>query len=328
MALKATKCFLWVIPFIMITGILSLWWIDYANHEYQKRPICFVVKDLGQEYWEVVQNGAFSAAKEFQVPLLFYWVGNDSDVKGQILLLYRALQKKVRAVVLASNDMNAVVPSIAQLTHANIPVITIDSSVRSNLPVSLIAIDNVNAGAKAARKLAELLHGQGEVAIINHVPGTAAAHDREQGFRKEMACFQGINIVMTRYSYGDPDRAETVTEDILDLYPSLAGLFAVNEPAAVGAAQALVNLKKDKIVKLVGFDSSLKEIAFLESGVIEATVVQNPFTMGYLGVRTALEASHHQPVPPRIDISSIMITRENLFTEENQKLLFPFDPKQ
>jgi ribose transport system substrate-binding protein len=319
------KWYLWVFLITVLVGVATIGFGGYFSREYQSRPICFVVKDLGQEYWEVVQKGANSAAKEFQVPLLFYWVGNDSDVRGQIAFLDRAFQKKVRAVVLASCDMNAIVPRIAKLTRAGIPVITIDSSVHSNLPVSLIATDNVDAGAKAAQKLAELMHDNGEVAIINHVPGAAAAIEREQGFRDKMANYKGIKIVTTRYSYGDPDRAETVTEDTLDLYPKLAGVFAVNEPAAVGAAQALITMKRDKIVKLVGFDSSIKEIAFLEIGVIDATVVQNPFTMGYLGVRTALEVTHHKFVPARIDTGSTVITRENMFTEENQKLLFPFE---
>lgn len=317
-----------ILLLLFLTSGLLLWLIHGSNQQTQLKPICFVVKDLGQAYWEVVQKGAFSAAKEFQEPLLFYWVGNDSDIKGQILLLNKALQKKVRAVVLASSDRDAVIPVIAKLTKAGIPVITIDSRVRSRLPVSLIATDNVNAGAKGARKLAALLHGKGKVAIINYVPGAATAIERELGFRKEMEHYQGIEIVMNRYSYGDADRAETVTEDTFDLYPKLAGIFAVNESAAVGAARALVKLKQAQKIKLVGFDSSLQEIAFLESGVIAATVVQNPFTMGYLGVRTALEAANHKKAPRQIDTGSTVITRENMFNEENQKLIFPFDPKQ
>jgi ribose transport system substrate-binding protein len=310
-----------------IMGGLIVWWDRVPNQPVVSKPICFVVKDLGQEYWEVVRRGAFSAAKEFQVSLLFYWVGNDSDVRGQIDFLNQALQRRVQAVVLASCDVKAVVPKIAELTRAGIPVITIDSRVQSHLPVSLIATDNISAGAKAAQTLAALLHNQGEVAIINHVPGTATAIERERGFRQEMVGHPGVKIVMTRYSYGDPDRAETVTVDTLEQYPRLAGLFSANEPAAVGAAQALILTKRDHAVKLVGFDNSLAEIAYLESGVIDATVVQNPFTMGYLGVRTAVEAAQRKSVPPWIDTGSTVITRQNMFTEENQKLIFPFNPK-
>lgn len=326
MRIKKKKWYL-ILLVMAIVGCAIIWWELVPNQTVISRPICFVVKDLGQEYWELVQKGAYSAAKEFQVSLLFYWVGNDSDVNGQIGFLGKALQKRVQAVVLASCDVKAVVPKIMQLTRAGIPVITIDSSVHSDLPVSLIATDNISAGAKTAQVLARLLGGMGEVAIINHVPGAATAIQREQGFRKEMARHPGVKIVSTRYSYGDPDRAETVTVDTLELFPSLAGLFCVNEPAAVGAAQALVLENRDHTVKLVGFDNSLAEIAYLESGVIDAAVVQNPFTMGYLGVRTAVAAARHQPVPRWIDTGSTVITRENMFSEENQKLLFPFNPK-
>ena len=75
---------------------------------------------------------------------------------------------------------------------------------------------------------------------------------------------------------------------------------------------------------MVGFDSSLEEIQFLESGVFDAIVVQRPLNMGYLGVSMAYQAARSIEVPKIVESGSVLITRETIYTEENQKLLFPF----
>jgi ribose transport system substrate-binding protein len=77
-------------------------------------------------------------------------------------------------------------------------------------------------------------------------------------------------------------------------------------------------------VKLLGFDSSLEEIKFIERGVLDATVIQKPFAMGYLAVRAALNAINKIPQARFIDTGSVLITADNLYLPENQKLLFPF----
>ena len=313
-------------PAAVLIWILAFHWPHRSEQRPKSVSICFVAKDLGQQYWEVVRRGAFSAAKEFQVDLRFNWVGNETNVKGQISFLKQALRDRVKAVVLAPCDMNAVVPAIRELSQAGIPVVTVDSGVRSDLPVSAISTNNIVAGAKAARIMAQFIQGRGEVAVINHMPGTAAAIERERGFQHELARYPQIKIVSSRFCYGDPDRAETVTIDTIEQHPKLAGIFAVNEPSSLGAARALAETGQTGKIRLVGFDSSLAQIDFLENRVIDATIVQNPFTMGYLGVRTAVLAAQGKSVLHKYDTGSTVITRENMYMEENQKLLFPFEP--
>ncbi|MOA19354.1 hypothetical protein D3C78_1397310 [compost metagenome] len=79
-----------------------------------------------------------------------------------------------------------------------------------------------------------------------------------------------------------------------------------------------------KHVKLIGFDSSMKEISYLEEGVLQATIVQKPFNMGYLAVKTVIDARNGLKVQPKIDTGSEIITKENMYASDVQKLLFPF----
>jgi ribose transport system substrate-binding protein len=74
----------------------------------------------------------------------------------------------------------------------------------------------------------------------------------------------------------------------------------------------------------VGFDNPLGRINLIEEGIIAAVVIQKPFNMGYLAVRAARDTVENRNLPPFIDTGSVLITAENLYEPENQKLLFPF----
>ncbi len=115
----------------------------------------------------------------------------------------------------------------------------------------------------------------------------------------------------------------SVTEDMLTSHPDLNGIFAANEPGAAGCVQALKSLGFTGKVKLVGFDSGPTEIEELKKGNIQALIVQNPYNMGYLGVKAAVDAIHGKSVEKRIDTGVTVVTMENFNEPEIQKILFP-----
>jgi len=91
-----------------------------------------------------------------------------------------------------------------------------------------------------------------------------------------------------------------------------------------GVASTIQYLKLKDKVKVIGFDCTPQEVDFIEDGIIQATVVQKPFNMGYLGIKYAINAIDGKSVPTRIDTGSEVIDKTNMYTPENQKLLFPF----
>ena len=101
----------------------------------------------------------------------------------------------------------------------------------------------------------------------------------------------------------------------------LAGL---NEYSAVGAARAVRDLGLSDTIRMIGFDSSQEEVQLREAGVFDAIVIQKPFNMGYLGVERTVEILHGELEPTIVDSGSKLITKDNMYVEENQKLLFPF----
>ncbi len=278
-------------------------------------------KGLVHSFWLTVKAGADSAGEEFDANVIWKGPSVETDIATQIGILEDYINKDVDAIVLAACDANALNPALQKADEAGIPVVTIDSGVDSDIPRSLIATDNVLAAKKAADAIAELTDGSGQVALIPFVPGAATSNMRENGFKEGLKAYPGLELVSVQYSQSDVERAMAVTEDILTAHPNLYANFAANEAGAIGCVQALKGRHKTGTVKLVAFDASPNQIAALKDGSIQALVVQNPFAMGYQGVKTALTLLEDRPVDRRIDTGVTVVTLDNLNDAKVQRLL-------
>jgi ribose transport system substrate-binding protein len=121
----------------------------------------------------------------------------------------------------------------------------------------------------------------------------------------------------------DAAKGLAVTENILTAHPEVNGLFASAEPGSVGAAQALNARGLAGLVKLVAFDSSEGLVADLNAGVIDALVAQDPFKIGYEGVRAVTEKLDGKSPEKKIDLSATVITKVDLDKPAIRKLLRP-----
>ena len=310
----------WLKVFLLICLSFSLF---CSQPKSEKPQILVSPKGLVHNFWLSVKAGAEQAGKEFDVEIIWKGPSMETDIAGQISIIEDYINKKVDAIVLAACDATGLVPTLEKARAAGIPVITIDSGVESDIPLSFIATDNVAAAKKAADVLAELLDGQGEVACIPFVPGAATSVMREEGFKEGLKNHPGLKLVAVQYSQSDVATAMAVTENILTAHPNLAGIFAANEAGAIGAVQALLGRGLAGKIKLVAFDAAPNEIKALEQGHIQALIVQNPFKMGYEGVKAAVDVLNGRTVPKRIDTGVAVVTQENLKDPEIQKLLNP-----
>ena len=286
--------------------------------------IAVVPKGTIHEFWLTVKAGADQAGKETGCQVIWKGPSKETDIEGQISILEGFITGGVDAIVMAACDSKALIPTVKKATEAGIPVVTIDSGIDDDkLPVSFVATDNVEGARKAARELARLVGGKGKVGLIPFVPGAATSIMREQGFREEIKKFPGIVLGAVDYSQSQVDVAMRVTENMLTGHRDLKGIFAANESSAMGAVQALETRGLAGKVKLVAFDAADSEIEALKRGSIQALIVQNPFAMGYLGVKAAVDKLNGKPVKKRIDTGVTVVTKENMNKPEIQKILYP-----
>lgn len=280
-------------------------------------------KGLSHSFWVTVKNGAEAAGKDFHADVIWKGPAVETDIAGQIAILEDYINKKVDAIVLAACDTKALIPVVEKAHRKGIKIITIDSGLDSDVPLSLIATDNVAAARKAAHVLGKLIHQKGKVACIPFVPGAATSIMREEGFKQGLKDFPEIKLVAVQYSQSDVATAMNVMENILTAHPDLDGVFTANEAGTIGAVQALVSRNKTGRVKVVGFDAAPNEIEALQAGHVQALIVQNPYKMGYKGVEMAVLALQGKKIPKRIDTGVYVVTMDNLNTPEIQKLLQP-----
>ena len=311
---------------ILLIGSYIILFFAGAPARAEPSRITAVLKtiDSNMEFWEVVKSGMRTAATEFSVPLEIFGPWTESDIDGQIRIMETVIKDKPTVIILSATDYTALIPSVQTANEAGILGVTLDSGIDSDLPRTFVATNSVEAAEKLGRHLPSLLEPGRSVAIINHVPGATTAIEREEGVRKALELDGRYPILGTWFTNNFQENAYSITLELLETYPELGAILAMNEVSTVGAAQALLDAGQAGKVRLLGFDSSLAEIKFIEQGVLAATVVQKPFNMGYLAIRAALDAVEKKPRIRFIDTGSVLITAANLYLPENQKLLFPF----
>src|SRR4051812_26228615 len=163
------------------------------------KPVVGVVpKGANHIFWQTVRAGGLKAAKEFNLEVEWNAPTLEIDSSRQIAIVESMVNRKLAGIAVAPVDRKALVGVIERAAAAGIPVAVFDSDVDTEKRITYVATDNREGGRMAARKMGELLLGEGEVAIISFMPGSAATMEREEGFREEMKKgFPDVRIVQT-----------------------------------------------------------------------------------------------------------------------------------
>ncbi|MCL6602311.1 MAG: substrate-binding domain-containing protein [Paenibacillus sp.] len=302
------------------------------------RNVHMIVKMNRGEYWNTVKQGAEAAAKEFNVNLIFKAPNSESDVDEQIQMVEDSITAKADVIILAASSYMGLAQVVDKASYSKIPVISVDAEVGSARVITYIGSNSYEAGQKSAERLIQLLQGFGEIGILNFTNsssqedgessssmdiGARDADEREKGFLNYAARYPNVHVVQISYTNSEIRDAEELTQLMLIKHPALRGIATLNEIASQGAAKVIQNLGLDKI-KMVAFDSSPAMMELLQDGTVQATVIQNPFSNGYLAVKHAAEVMEGIDVPERVDTGTKLIDLDNMLWPENQKLLFPF----
>lgn len=276
--------------------------------------VVLITMDSMDEHWLSVQEGANAKAAELgNINLTFTAPAGKTDPNEQVRMVEDAINRKVDAIMLAPLDKAALTPVVEKAKTAGIPVIIIDSTVDTENYDAFFSTDNVAAAKLAADTLAAEIGGKGKIAIINAQAGSGTAMMRENGFKDQIKeKYPEIEIVATQYSEGDKAKALNMATDIMTANPELAGFYACNEGSTVGVAQAIDQKKVAGKVKLVGFDKSQDIIAALEGGLMQATMVQNPYDMGFKGLQAAFDVIGGKTVEKQVDTGVKVVTPENI----------------
>ncbi|HUT79145.1 MAG TPA: substrate-binding domain-containing protein, partial [Polyangia bacterium] len=288
-----------------------------------KPTIAVIPKGMTHSFWISVREGAEKAGRELGYEIAWQGPVRERDVEAQVQIVEDFVQQGVKGVVLAPVDDGGLVPKVEQLAEKKIPCVIIDSGVKSDKYVSFVATDNYEGGRIAARRMGKILNGKGRVMVVKYQPNSDSTTARENGFIETIEKeFPGIKIAAAEYGEDTVETALARVEDMLTANPDLQGLFACNQSTSLGALQALKSCKRSE-VKMIGFDADRALVGALQAGQIDSLVIQNPYKMGYEGVRTLVAHIRGQQVPRNIDTGAKLVTMESLNDPEVKEALDP-----
>ena len=317
---------------IILTALLfSLSCKQTGQQSGKKFTIAVIPKGTTHEFWKSIHAGADKAASEYAAQgtnVEIIWKGplREDEREAQIQVVEGFISQGINGIVLAPLDDRALIRPVEEAKRANIPTVIIDSGLQSDQIVSFVATDNLKGGTLAADRLGELLGGKGKILMLRYQEGSASTEQREAGFMQEIkAKFPGIEVVSSNQFAGPTrDTAKAASENLLNRFGNdIQGIFTPNESSTTGMLLALQDMKLAGKVMFVGFDSSPSFVEAMRNKQMHGTVLQSPFNMGYLGVKTIVEHLFGKPVEKRIDTGVALVTPDNLDDPKIKELLQP-----
>ena len=285
--------------------------------------VIFVLKTQDNiDFWNSLVEGAQMAADEYGAE--YEWMApiQEKDVDRQKELIREAIEKAPDVIALAPVDEKQILPEAKKIKEAGITLVLIDSKLSEDIADCTVSTDNYEAGRELGEYALSICSPEEKIGIVSHVKGSSTAKEREKGVQMVLE-EDGREIVQTVYGESNYSIAYDETKKMLEAHPEITVIVGTNEYATVGAARLIKDMGLKGKVKIVGFDNSKEEIQMLESGVIEGLVIQRAFDMGYLGIKLGIETEKGEKQEANVDSGCKLVTRETIYTKENQKLLFP-----
>jgi ribose transport system substrate-binding protein len=314
-----------VLGVLLAVGVLAVSAAD------QKYTIAVIPKGTTHEFWKSIHAGAVKAQQELKargVDVDIIWKGplREDDRDQQIQVVENFVSRHVSGIVLAPLDSQALVRPVVTAAAAKVPVVIIDSGLKTDKYASFVATDNFKGGELAGEELGRLLGGKGKVILLRYAIGSASTEQREAGFLEAIKKFPDIKLLSSdQHAGATRELAYQASQNMLNRFGrEVNGIFVPNESVTVAMAKALRDIgKAGGKVKLIGFDSGSLSVQDLKNGDVQGLVVQNPMKMSYVGVMTVVDVLNGKTVPKRIDTGVVLVTRENMDQPEMKELLNP-----
>lgn len=293
--------------------------------------IAVIPKGTTHEFWKSIHAGAVKAQQELAakgVKVEIIWKGplREDDRDQQIQVVENFTSRKVSGIVLAPLDSQALVNPVANAIQAGIPVVVMDSGLKSDKYVSFVATDNLKGGQLAGEYLAKLLQEKGNVILLRYAVGSASTEEREKGFLEAITKYPGIKLISAdQYAGATRETAYQASQNLLNRFGSeVNGIFCVNENSTIGMTKALRDIGKGAgKVKMIGFDAGSQSVLDMKNGDVQGLAVQNPLFMGYESVMTMVKHLQGEKVEHRIDTGVVLVSGDNMEQPEIKDLLNP-----
>lgn len=292
--------------------------------------IAVVVKSTKNGFWTSVKRGMDAAVADLneklgykgddKIKLTFEGPSDETDVEDQINIIDAVLGENPDVLCLSAIDMDSCQAQLEAAEENGIPVIVLDSGVKTGNVNATCVVDNYQAGVQAAVKLADTIGGSGKIAVMTHVESAQNCQEREQGFTETIAeKYPDIEIVNISHQNEETSVSE-MAESVLKMFPDVKGYFCTNENVSGDVLDAISASGKE--VAVVGIDAGKKQKDAIKSGKEVGVLVQNAYGMGYATVVAAARAVLGMENDESINPGMEWIDSENISDERYANYLY------
>jgi ribose transport system substrate-binding protein len=280
-----------------------------------------ITKSNSSPYWLAVRNGADAAAKKLGVNLKFQAPSKEVQLQRQVTMVNNAITAHVDGLILAAQQPAALTGPVKRAEKAGIPVVTIDSGVKKEVAESFIATSNVKAAENLAKFSVKHANSKGPYGIVDFNKVATTGQERPKGFKMGMSNASGYSLIGLQISKNDIGKAKREAAAMMQSHPDLAMIFGANDRSALGVGEAVKAAGKSDQVYVAGFDADAGELPLIKSGVIDASVLQSPRSMGSKAVHELVKIKHGKSVPHRVETPYFILTPKNIDTQKAKSFI-------
>lgn len=277
---------------------------DYRYH------FALVSEEIDNEYWRLIERGAKEAAAEHDIYLEY--VGPLKADNDQLLkLLDRMISVKVDGIITQGVEGQRFVDLVQKGIERGIPIIAVDTDVKSSARKAYVGTDNFFAGQLAGKTVIDNTTGEQYVGIVTGRFDAINQQERLAGFKDAIQATDRIHIVGIHESNITQIGAAQATYSLLKEYPSITVLVGLSALDGIGMVEGLHEIAPNKDVYMIAFDILPETLKLIRTGKINATIAQYPEEMGYEAIEAMIQLQQHSLLDSEIFTRTIVVEKEN-----------------
>lgn len=300
-----------------------------VSHAGVKTKAALICMNWSDVHWIRMKHGALARVEEFALRGhdidLMCLAPENYDIEKQIEMVRQAIEAKVKYIIIACPDAEALNGVLKEASDAGIKIIYVDSP--ATFPASVTyATDNFAAGAEVGRYLQKTLEADGIsngiIGIINTNENSESCHKRIDGF---VSAFKDTKFMFVTQTYSDTDssRAKEIAKGMIE--NGIAAIFGVDNYATIGATAAIreTTALNGKKPSCIGWDASDENASALEDGSLSACLIQIPWYMGAMAISAVVDMEQGTEMNGLFSESGyVLVTQENFKLPEYSAMDF------
>lgn len=279
-------------------------------------------KSAVHQYHRTLKLGCEAAASDLNVNLTYDAPAISGDAAAQLDMFATAVAAKPDAICIGAIDQEAVVATMQMAKEAGIPIFCYDNGVNSDIPVTTLATNDLEATRTLAQKIGEGCNGEGGVLVIGHDQTSKNGVERTNGFIDALdELYPNMEILDVQYS-NDAAVVTEIAKSMMTSYPDAAVIYGTCDNVINGILNAVAELGMEGKIKVIGYDSGKQQTDAVRAGTIFGSITQAPYAQGYDIVKLAVDYLNGETVSASIDATYYFYNAENIEEPEIAQCLY------